>query len=320
MSRAYGWNASLLIAEETEYGVMPESGYTKIPFISSSLDSEQSLVASNVLGLGRDPTTPFQDVINVSGDMVVPIDVHSLGIWLKAIFGTPTSKPIVNEEESPTGNYEHTFESGKVSLPSYSLEIGLPQVPEYIRFMGVKADNIAFNFQRSGEAQATISLLAQGEDASETSIFAGAEAKKYVRFSQFQGFIKSAGAFLANVTAASLTYSNNLEKIETIRNDGKVEAIDVGVANLSGSISVRYGDNDLMNKARAGIPVDLEFGYELSETQKITIICHEVYLPKPKRSISGPGGIECSYDFQGAKEQTLGKMMTVILINNEEAY
>lgn len=126
MSRAYGWNASLLIAEETEYGVIPESGYTKIPFISSSLDSEQSLVASNVLGLGRDPTTPFQDVINVSGDVVVPIDVHSLGIWLKAIFGTPTSKPIVDEEESPTGNYEHTFESGKVSLPSYSLEIGLP--------------------------------------------------------------------------------------------------------------------------------------------------------------------------------------------------
>ena len=196
----------------------------------------------------------------------------------------------------------------------------MPQIPEYIRFMGVKADNIAFNFQRSGEAQATISLLAQGEDASETSIFTGAEAKKYTRFSQFQGFIKSAGAFLANVTAASLTYSNNLEKIETIRNDGKVEAIDVGVASLSGSISVRYGDNDLMNKARAGVPVDLEFGYELSETQKITIICHEVYLPKPKRSISGPGGIECSYDFQGSKEQTLGKMMTVILINNEEVY
>ena len=83
---------------------------------------------------------------------------------------------------------------------------------------------------------------------------------------------------------------------------------------------INYWANDLMNKARTGVPVDLEFGYELSETQKITIICHEVYLPKPKRSISGPGGIECSYDFQGSKEQTLGKMMTVILINNEEVY
>jgi hypothetical protein len=26
MSRAYGWNAQLLIAEESEYGVLPDSG------------------------------------------------------------------------------------------------------------------------------------------------------------------------------------------------------------------------------------------------------------------------------------------------------
>ena len=56
MSRAYGWNASLLIAEESEYGVTLDKNYRKIPFISSSLDSEQNLVSSNVLGLGRDPT------------------------------------------------------------------------------------------------------------------------------------------------------------------------------------------------------------------------------------------------------------------------
>ena len=43
-------------------------------------------------------------------------------------------------------------------------------------------------------------------------------------------------------------------------------------------------------------------------------------LPKPKRSIDGPGGIECSYDFQGAKEQELGKMMTVTLVNDVESY
>ena len=52
MSRAYGWNAQLLIAEESEYGVLPDSGYRQIPFISTSLDSEQGLVSSNVLGLG----------------------------------------------------------------------------------------------------------------------------------------------------------------------------------------------------------------------------------------------------------------------------
>ena len=313
MSRAYGWNAQLLIAEESEYGVMPDTGYRQIPFISSSLDSEQNLLSSNVLGLGRDPTQPFQDVINVDGDMAVPVDVRNIGVWLKAIFGAPTTT-------ETDGVYTHAFESGKTSIPSYSLEVGLPEVPQFIRFLGVRANSIAFNFQRSGEAQVTLNLFAQCEKGSTTTIDAAPDVYKYTRVSQFQGYIKSGGEFLANITAASATYSNNLEKIETIRNDGLVEAIDLGVASLSGSISVRYGDNILLDKAREGTPVDVELGYQLTDTMKLVIECHEVYLPKPKRSIDGPGGIECSYDFQGAKSEELGHMMTIKLINDVESY
>ena len=326
MSRAYGWNAQLLIAEENEYGVPPEENYRKIPFISSSLDSEQNLVSSNILGLGRDPTQPFQDVINVDGDMAVPVDMRNIGLWLKAVFGAPATTD--NED----GSFTHTFESGKISVPSYSLEVGLPEIPQFIRFSGVRANSIAFNFQRSransiafnfqrsGEAQATINLRAQGESGAETAIDTAPEVYPYTRVSQFQGYIKSGGELLANIVSASATYSNNLEKIETIRNDGKVEAIDLGVASLSGSISAKYADNVLRDKARAGTPVDIELGYQLSETMKLVISCHEVYLPKPKRSIDGPGGIECSYDFQGAKDQDLGKMMTVTLVNDVEEY
>ena len=313
MSRAYGWNAQLLIAEESEYGVMPDTGYRKIPFISSSLDSEQNLLSSNVLGLGRDPTQPFQDVINVDGDMAVPVDVRNIGIWLKAIFGEPTTT-------EADGVYTHAFESGKIAIPSYSLEVGLPEVPQFIRFLGVRANSIAFNVQRSGEAQVTLNLMAQCEKGSTTAIDAVPDVYKYTRVSQFQGYIKSGGEFLANITAASATYSNNLEKIETIRNDGLVEAIDLGVASLSGSISARYGDNILLDKAREGTPVDVELGYQLTDTMKLVIECHEVYLPKPKRSIDGPNGIECSYDFQGAKSEELGHMMTIKLINDVESY
>lgn len=316
MSRAYGWNAKLLIAEESTYGTLSSGNYTQVPFASSALDSEQGLISSNVLGLGRDPTTPFQDVINVEGDLSVPVDLRNIGIWLKAIFGAATT----TEDEDTEGLYTHTFESGKTSLPSYSLELGLSEVPEFIRFTGARANSITFNFARSGEAQATVSLMAQGETAATTSVSASPTVQTYTRFSQFQGYIKSDNQILANVTSASVTYSNNLEKIETIRSDGKVEAIDLGVASLSGSIAVRYGDNTLMDKARAGTPVDLELGYQISETQKLVITCHEVYLPKPKRSISGPGGIECSYDFQGAKDATLGKMVTVQLVNDVEEY
>lgn len=314
MARAYGWNAQLLLAEETEYGEMPANNYRKIPFISTTLDSEQNLVSSNVLGLGRDPTQPFQDVINVDGDMVVPVDMRNIGVWLKAIFGIPST------EDVDDGVYTHSFESGKIVIPSYILEVGLPEVPQFIRFMGVRANSIAFNFQRSGEAQVTLNLIGQGESGETTAIDTNPEVYKYTRVSQFQGFIKSNGALLANITAASATYSNNLEKIETIRNDGKVEAIDLGVASLSGSISARYGDNILLDKARAGTPVDIELGYQLSDNLKLEIVCHEVYLPKPKRTIDGPNGIECSYDFQGAKNEEIGRMMTVKLTNDVESY
>ncbi len=211
MSRAYGWNAKLLIAEESTYGTLSDGTYTQVPFASSTIDSEQGLIASNVLGLGRDPTTPFQDVINVGGELAVPVDLRNIGIWLKAIFGTPTTT-------EDGGVYTHTFESGKVSLPSYTLEVGLPEVPEFIRFLGVKADSIAFNFARSGEAQATISLLAQGETAATTTVAASPEVKNYTRFSQFQGFIKSDGQALANVTAASL--SDMAKRIKLAKDNG----------------------------------------------------------------------------------------------------
>lgn len=313
MSRAYGWNSQLLIAQESQYGVLPAAGFQKIPFASSTIDSEQGLITSNVLGLGRDPTQPFQDVINVGGELSVPVDLRNIGIWLKATFGEGLST-------EDNGTYTHIFESGKVSLPSFTLELGLPEVPEFVRFMGVKSNSLAFNFARSGEAQVTVSLLAQGETAGTTSLSTSPKLFDYTRFSQFQGFIKSNGQILANITSAGLTYSNNLEKIETIRNDGKVEAIDLGVASLSGNIAARYGDNTLMDKARAGEPVDLEMGYILSDKQKLILTCHEVYLPKPKRSVNGPGGIECSYDFQGAKEVTVGKMMTATLVNDVEEY
>jgi hypothetical protein len=313
MSRAYGWNARMLLGFETTYGTSPlPANFHLIPFVSSDLDSSQGLIESNVLGLGRDPTAPFQDVINVDGDIVVPVDLRNIGLWLKALLNAPTT----------TGDdpYTHVFKSGAITLPSIAIETGLPEIPDYPIFTGVRANSMAFNFARSGEAQITVGLIGQGE-APQNATISNAEIEfDYARFSQFQGSIKQGGQVLANVTSASVTYSNNLEKIETIRDDGKIDGVDPGVASLSGNIAVRYADNILMDKARAGTPIDLELSYIIDADRQFVITCHEVYLPKPKRSVSGPNGIEASYDFQGAKDVALGNMMTITLINDVEIY
>ena len=323
MSRAYGWNARFLLGFETVYGRSPASGgadasvFHLIPFISSDLDSAQGLIESNVLGLGRDPTQPYQDVINVDGDIVVPVDLRNIGHWLKAVFGSPeTGVSDTNE----SGTYDHVFTSGAVTLPSLSLELGMPELPDFPLFTGVRANSLAFTFQRSGEAQATVNLIGQGETLQTKTRDASPQEAPYTRFSQFQGSIKQGGRPLGNVTSASMTYSNNLEKIETIRDDGKIEGVDPGVATLTGNIAVRYADNTLMDTARSGVPIDLELAYTIDKSRQLILQCHEVYLPKPKRSLSGPNGIEASYDFQGAKDTTRGAMLTVTLINDVESY
>ena len=93
MARAQGARAQLALAFESTYGTPPVSGFTKMPFISTSLGGEQPLLDNEVLGFGRDPITPARDAFDADGDVVIPLDVENLGFWLKACFGAPTTAP-----------------------------------------------------------------------------------------------------------------------------------------------------------------------------------------------------------------------------------
>jgi hypothetical protein len=73
---------------------------------------------------------------------------------------------------------------------------------------------------------------------------------------------KRAGSPVGNLTGGSVTYSNNLEKIEIIRDDGLIEGADPTIAALTGRIDVRFADTTLIDLAAGGTPVDLEFAYK----------------------------------------------------------
>ena len=82
MARAQGARAQLALAFESTYGTPPVSGFTKMPFISTTLGGEQPLLDNEVLGFGRDPITPARDAFDADGDVVIPLDVENLGFWL----------------------------------------------------------------------------------------------------------------------------------------------------------------------------------------------------------------------------------------------
>ena len=313
MARARGANAIMAAAFETAYGTPPGSGFRKLPFASAALGDEQALIASELLGYGREPLAPAKDVVNNEGDVVVPIDLRNFGNWLKLFMGAPTST-------ANAGTDTHEFHSGALVLPSMTVEIGLPEVPSYSQNYGVRGNTMRVQMQRSGLLTASLGLIAQGENKL-TASAAGTLAEGAVeRFSPFQGSITRAGVALGSVVGAEFTYSNNLDKVEVIRGDGRIEDADAGMVSMTGSVTVRFRDTVLLDQATAGTPVELDFGWTTDANRSLVFKVHAVYLPKAKTPVTGPNGIQAVFNWQAARDATLGRTATVTLVNDVTSY
>jgi hypothetical protein len=242
----------------------------------------------------------------------MPIDAEAFGFWLKAAFGDPIS--------SGAGPYTHEFRSGSWALPSMTIETGMPEVPRFAMYSGCVLDQLSWQVQRSGLLTATARLVAQGETIA-TSTAAGTPADLALkRFGHFNGAISRNGTALGNVVSAEITYANNLDRIETIRSDGKIDGADPSIAALTGRIEVRFADSTLVTQAINGDPCEIGFAYALTTGESFTFTAHAVYLPRPRIEISGPQGVQATFDWQAAKAASPARMCTAILINDIEAY
>jgi len=302
----------MALAFETTYGTPPVGGFTKMPFASTSLGSEQPLLNSELLGYGRDPLPPIKDAVTADGNVVVPIDAEAFGFWLKAAFGDPVT--------TGTGPYTHEFRSGGWTLPSLSIETGMPEIPRFAMYSGCVLDTLSWQMQRSGLLTASASLVAQGESIAAASAAGTLADLGLQRFGHFNGSITRNGTALGNIVSAEITYANTLDRVETIRSDGRIDGADPSIAALTGRVEVRFADQVLVTQAINGDPCALEFAYVLPSGESLTLTAHAVYLPRPRIEISGPQGVQATFDWQAARDSTLGRMCTVALINAIEEY
>lgn len=313
MGRARGANAKLAGAFETTYGEPPSSGYFGLPFVSSNLGGEQPLLESDLLGNGRESYDPIYDVITNDGDVVVPVDVRYFGHWLKLLLGAANTTGSV-------GAYSHLFTSGSVNLPSISIETQFPDVPSFAMSYGLRANQMQIQMQRSGLLNATMSLVGKGEDDPVGVTGAGslATAIEVSRFAQFTGEIKRENTRLGSIVSASVAYTNALDKIDTIQPDGEIEDADAGTARATGSIVSRFSSHQLALDATNKTPVELSFGWTFGPDFSLTLVIPRAFLPRVKRPISGPGGVQATYNWQASGEG--GPCMTALLVNDKASY
>jgi hypothetical protein len=220
------------------------------------------------------------------------------------------------------GGAAHVWESGADDIPSYTIEIGHPKLatPVFFRHLGTVMESLAFDMGQEGPANGRIQLVAQGETTAAITIDGSATSYSLRRFSQGRGFIRRGGANLAGVTGGSLTFSNNLERVRVIREDGKIEAADPTFAGCQGTMTVRFDGQTLVDEAMNGDPVALEYAYSFADGYALTFELPRVFLPKSKYAIPGPGGVEASFDWRGAYDETEATLLRVSLTNDVASY
>ena len=423
MSRSYGTAAQLLVLKESTYGVPPGGNYEKMAFFSSAIGAEQPLIVDPLLGLGREPRTPFRDIMKAEGDLQIAVEPRDFGRWLQFLMGASTDAGVAatgtitftanpsagqtitlnaitwtfvasgatgqqtnigasltatltqlatdlnasaNASLTPAayantggtkltvtyktvgapgnaytlasgnvngvvsgitlsgGGYTHTYISGAATLPSFTAEVGHLNVPAYFVNTGCLLDSMALDFQRSGGAKATLKVWAQGETLNTTSSGGTPTTRIYKPFSQFNGSILRNQVALANVVGAKLNYSNGLQTVPNLRPDALIDAIDPTLITASGSIDLRFADTTLLNDAINGNAIEVQLQYQFpgldGNNFYLNFTFHSVYLPRPKMQISGPGGVQASFNWQAAYNDTLSKSVTVTLKNDVSAY
>lgn len=312
MALGFGANARLIAAYEAVYGTPPAENYHRLGFSRHALSAHQQLIDNDLLGEGRDPAPAQLGAVTCDGEIVVPCDARQIGFWLKGLLGEPTT--------TGAGAFSHSFRSAAAEIPSLALQAISPDVPLRRTHVGARVDTFTLPLRRDGLTTATLAMVAQGEqtdaaDRDDTPILYAP-----LRFGAFQGTVRKDGAALGRVVSAEIVYRNNLDRIETIRPDGLIDGAEPTVAACTGNIVVRFDGTTLLDAAVAGTLIELEFGYVRDASTSLTFTLHDAVLSRPSLPIEGPAGIQVTFEFRGAKDPAVGRMLTAVLKNDIPTY
>lgn len=243
---------------------------------------------------------------DVTGNTTLTVSHDTAGAGGNA-FTLAASDGTVSGATLAGGGWTHVWESGAATLPDAAIEIGNPNMdePSFSLHTGVKANTLAITRARTGSVHATIGLIAQAETIGDATVDSEpVEVAGRRKFQQQRGAITRDGSALGNVTAGSFTLSNGLEAVETVdRTDGRISGIDEGEFTASGEVTARFADRTLLDLATADTPIQLSYAFTHAGGGSLTFAFPRVHLPKPKRPIDGPGGIEATFAWAAAGDR-----------------
>lgn len=308
---ARGYRGEMLVGMETEFGKLPVNAKGwQIPFNTESLTISRAKNTAGTLRGTRNPAAPFDGNTSVDGDLVVPVDTSTFGLWLALLFGAPEST-----QQGEETLYKHVFKSGE-KLPSFWTEVMIAtQTPIYKRSLGCKINTLALEAGGDGELTATLGLMAASQTQESTAAVAAPEEMPFNRLANFQAQLKVDGEVTGNAMSFAVNLDNALDgEVRLLAGQGFRADLPEGLMAVSGTMEVMVTDGDLYAKALASTPLDLELSFAKGD-ESLTIKLPKVQLQVTGPVVDGPAGLKMSWNWQAYSVQPEDAAMTVELVN-----
>lgn len=312
---ARGYRGEMLVGMETEFGKLPaDAKGWQIPFNTESLTISRAKNTAATLRGTRNPAEPFDGNTAVDGDLVVPVDTSTFGLWLALLFGAPES---TSQNDSL---YKHVFKSGE-ELPSFWIEVMIAtQTPIYKRSLGCKINTLAMEAGGDGELTATLGLMAASQTQESAAAVVAPEEMPFNRLANFQALLKVDGKVTGNAMSFSANLDNGLDgDVRLLSGQGFRADLPEGLMGVSGTMDVMVTDGDLYAKALASTPLDLELSFSKGQ-ESLAIKLPKVQLQVTGPVIDGPAGLKMIWNWQAYSVQPEDAAMIVELVNTLPDY
>jgi hypothetical protein len=310
MAQGRGFRAQLAMDIESSFATPGTPAGKLMPYNSLDLVATQALNAPETIRGTRQPVQPFTDVLSVSGNIVVPVDLRSFGWWLRGIFGAPVT----------TGGpaYQHVFTPG-LSMPSMVLEKGFVDLTQYIKYLGCRASKLSMMGGTGGEVTATIGIEGASETVSGTAYDSSLDTVTFTRFLMSQLTAKEGGSTIANAKEISLDIDFGLDGDSYVIGGGGLRGdLPEGVMKISGKLVALFENATLLNKAINGTESSLQLTWT-SGTNILDILLPEIRYERNAPSIPGPKGLLVELPFQSYYENGAAASAVVITLTNDVA-
>ena len=151
-----GSNSIIRIKEEAEYGAFEQTGYTKIPFNSFDIAYQRNEIESETIVSGRSPSEKALGDVEISGDIVIPVDDNYSHFFLKGIMGNHSVSDV-------SGKKEHKYTISDSCLPSFAAEKSFTGTSLNYLSRGIKFNTLSVELGGEGQVNATVSALGKIE-------------------------------------------------------------------------------------------------------------------------------------------------------------